>query len=89
MTPLRGAARDCGGVGPIEVAIVMTSAGGATFTGNNTADSVLSAEVSARRNSRRQVNSKLALMPCSRAIADADAPGCKLSSTSLAFNARS
>ncbi|MCY1250873.1 hypothetical protein D9M72_645600 [compost metagenome] len=77
-------------MGPIEVAIVMTSTGGVTFTGNNTADSVQrSDEVSVRRNSRRQVNSKLALRPCSRAIADADAPGCKLSSTSLAFNARS
>jgi len=89
MTPLRGADLDGGDVGSTKVAIVMTSASDETFTGNSTAQAVLPAEVSARRNSRRQVNSKLALMPCSLAIADADAPGCKLSSTSLAFNARS
>ena len=57
-------------------ATVMTSAADETFTtGNSPAQSELTAEVSARRKSRRQANRKLALIPCSLAMADADAPG--------------
>lgn len=53
----------------------MTSAADETFTGNSPAQSELPAEVSARPKSRRQANRKLALIPCSLAMADADAPG--------------
>lgn len=88
MTPVRSAGLDCGDVSPIEVAIGMASEAGAAFTGNNTADSVRSAEVSARRNaspSEQQVGVD-SMLPrdrrCRRSC-------CKLSLTSLAFNARS
>ena len=56
-----------------------------TCTGSSTAG--VAAMTCLRRVSRRHLNSRLALMPASSAMADTEAPGCRLRSTSSAFNA--
>ena len=61
---------------------------GCTVTGNSVGNVIAAASApNARRCSRRQLNSRLALMPCSCASAATDAPGRRLRSTRSNFNA--